>query len=662
MKHVLPFRAGLRWLVLASAGTTAAAHGAADLTELSLEQLLDVPVVSASRFSQKTSETAATVSVVTHDEIRQYGWRTLTEVLRSLRGFYTISDRGYDYIGTRNFARPQDYNTRLLLLVDGQRVNDAIYDQAYIGTDGIIDLDLVDRIEVIRGPGSSIYGSNAVFGVVNLITRRGASFTGGEVATRVSSYDTVEGRASLGKRLDNGDDLLLSVSGMNSTGPSLYFPEFNTADHNYGWTSHTDYTRVGRFFARYSTGDLSITTAASRRTKGVPTGDYGAEFNDRGHAYIDTQAYLAVDHQLRLASGADLTTHAYVSDYDYSAEARHDTPSVRTYDEAHGTWYGLDLKLVSTLSERDKLVAGIEYQRNAHQNQTNYDAAPYRLYTLDRRQSERSGVFLQNDFQWTPDLKLSVGGRYDLLTDQSGQFNPRLGAVYRFSPQTVGKLQYGTAFRAPNVYERYYHYPDAVVANPQLQPEKIHTIEASVEHYLDPQTRLLGTAFAYRLDKLIDQRTDPATGLLQYANIGRARTHGIELEVERMWQNGTRLRASLDLQHAHGADDEDLTNAPRAIGRVNLSAPLPWYGLRAGTEAQWMSSRLSYAGEVPAYGVVNVTLLRPLNTDRWEWSLSVFNLLDNRYYDASAFDPAVPTRDRFAQDGRSYRLKALFRF
>lgn len=652
----------MRWFVLASAGTATVAHGATDLTELSLEQLLDVPVVSASRFTQKTSETAATVSVVTRDEIRQYGWRTLAEVLRSLRGFYTISDRGYDYVGIRSFARPQDYNTRLLLLVDGQRVNDTIFDQAYIGTDGIIDLDLVDRIEVIRGPGSSIYGGNAVFGVVNLITRRGADFSGGELAAGLSSYGTTEGRASVGKQLDNGDNLQLSVSGINSTGPGLYFPEFDTAATHDGRTERTDYTRVGRFFARYTSGELNITTAASRRTKGVPTGDFGAEFNDRSHAYIDTQAYLAVDHVRMLEDGSELTTHAYLSDYDYSAEARHGTPAVRTFDEAHGTWYGLDLKLVRTLSERNKLVAGAEYQRNAHQKQTNYDASPYRLYTLDRRQSERSGVFLQNDFQWTPDFKLSIGGRYDLLTDHSGQFNPRLGAVYRFSAQTVGKLQYGTAFRAPNVFERYYQYPDAVVANPQLQPEKIHTIEGSVEHYLDPQTRLLGAVFAYRLNKLIDQRTDPATGLLQYDNIGLVRAHGIELEIERMWQNGTRLRASLDLQHAHNANGDDLTNAPKAIGRLNVSTPLPWYSLRAGTEAQWLSSRDSYAGNVPAYGVVNLTLLRPMNTDKWEWSLSVFNLLDNRYYDASAFDPTVPTRDRFAQNGRSYRLKALFRF
>ena len=98
-------RAGRASLTLALTLGTACAQGADDLTDLPLEQLLDVPVVSASRFEQKASETTAIVSVVSRDDIRQYGWRTLAEVLRSLHGFYTHNDRGYDYVGARGFAR-----------------------------------------------------------------------------------------------------------------------------------------------------------------------------------------------------------------------------------------------------------------------------------------------------------------------------------------------------------------------------------------------------------------------------------------------------------------------------------------------------------------------------------------------------------------------------
>lgn len=662
MKNASSPHASLKCIALALAGCSACAHGADDLTELSLDQLIDVPVVSASRFEQKASETTAAVSVVTRDDIRQFGWRTVAEVLRSLHGFYTHSDRGYDYVGARSFARPQDYNTRVLLLVDGQRVNDAVYDQAYIGTDGIIDLDIVDRIEVIRGPGSSIYGGNAVFGVINLITRSGAQLDGGELGARISSHNTIDGRASVGKRLDNGADFLASVSGMNATGPALYFPEFDTPANNGGHTAHTDYTRQGSVFARVGIDGLRLTTAASRRTKGVPTGAFGAEFNDRGHAFIDTQSYLAVDYTRALDAATELSGRAYLSDYTYSAPALLGSPPVRNHDEAHGSWYGAELKLVSSLSARNKLVAGIEHQRNRIQNQRNYDVAPYRLNADDHRQSERSGVFVQDDFQWTPDLKLSVGGRVDQVTGQGAQFSPRLGAVYRLSAQTVWKLQYGTAFRAPNVYESNYSYAGSAIANPRLRGEKITTWETSVEHYLDSQTRLLGTAYVYRLAGLIDQTTEARSGLLQYVNAGRSSARGVELEIEKLWTNGARLRTSLELQHAHDATGNDLTNSPNVIGKLNLSVPLPWQSLRLGTEAQWFAARKTHAGMVPDHGLANLTLLRPMAGNHWEWSASVYNLFDNRYFDATAYDPTVPQRDRLAQDGRSYRLKAVYRF
>ena len=650
-----------RLLLLTLASCAPVAQGAQELTEMSLDQLLDIPVVSASRFEQKSSETPSTVSVVTQDDIRQYGWRTLGEVLRSLRGFYVHYDRGYEYVGTRGFARPQDFNTRVLLLVDGHRMNDAVYDMAYIGTDSIIDLDLVDHIEVIRGPGSSIYGSNALFGVINIVTRTAEQVNGAEVGARLSSHGTVEGRATLGTRFENGAGLLASISGMNGTGPDLFFPEFDSPQTNNGQTSHTDYTRQGRFFARLSQEGLSLTAAASRRNKGMPNGGFGGAFDDRGHTQIDTQAYVDLHYTRNLAADTELSGRAFVADYTYSMPALYGTPSVRNYDEAHGSWYGAEMKLVSALTARNKLVAGLEHQRNRIQRLTNRDE-PDVINFDDRRQSERSGAFVQNDFQWTSDLKLSLGARYDWMSHQAGQFSPRLGAVYRSTAQTVWKVQYGSSFRAPNSYESNYGFPGTQRANPDLRPETIKTWEGGVEHYLDSQTRLLATAYMYRLDKLIDQISESRTGPLQYVNSGKTRAHGIELEAERLWRSGVRLRTSLDLQHAHDNRGNDLSNSPRTSAKMNLSVPLPWMSLRLGTEGQWLAGRRTDSGRVPSYGIANLTLLRPMAGDGWEWSASLYNVFDNRFYDPAAYDPGVPSRDRFAQDGRTFRVRAVYHF
>lgn len=153
-------------------------HGAAqnskplpDLTEMSLEDLMEIEVDSvygASKYLQKVTQAPASISIVTAEEIQKYGYRTLADVLRSVRGFYITYDRNYSYVGVRSFARPGDYNSRILVLVDGHRVNDNIFDQASLGTDFPVDVDLIDRVEVIRGPNSSLYLASAFLGVVNV--------------------------------------------------------------------------------------------------------------------------------------------------------------------------------------------------------------------------------------------------------------------------------------------------------------------------------------------------------------------------------------------------------------------------------------------------------------------------------------------------------------
>jgi iron complex outermembrane receptor protein len=117
------------------AGEAVSASPSADLTEMSIEDLMNVTVYGASKFDQKLSEAPSSVSIVTADEIKKYGYRTLADIVRTVRGFYLSYDRNYSYIGVRGFSRPGDYNTRILLLVDGHRINDNVYNQAMTGTD-----------------------------------------------------------------------------------------------------------------------------------------------------------------------------------------------------------------------------------------------------------------------------------------------------------------------------------------------------------------------------------------------------------------------------------------------------------------------------------------------------------------------------------------------
>ena len=201
---------------------------------LNIEDLARVKVYSASRHEEEVRDAPASVSVITAEEIRRYGWRTLGEVLGSLRGFYTSYDRNYTYLGVRGFLRPGDYNSRILLLIDGHRLNDNVYGSAEIGTEFPLDLDLIDRIEVVRGPGSSLFGTNAVFGVINIITRRPAARFAVETSGDVSSFLSRTGRITAQATADRWSGLL-SGTLYESAGPSrLFFPEFASPATNGG--------------------------------------------------------------------------------------------------------------------------------------------------------------------------------------------------------------------------------------------------------------------------------------------------------------------------------------------------------------------------------------------------------------------------------------------
>src|SRR3569833_3752862 len=145
--------------------------GFTDLSDLSIQQLAKLRIATASRHLEDPRKAPAITTVIESDEIARSGGRTLGDLLRTVPGFYTAYDRTYLYSGFHGFLQSGDYNARLLLLIDGHRLNENIYDSALIGTEFPLDLSLIERVEVIRGAGSSLFGTNGELAVVNVITK-----------------------------------------------------------------------------------------------------------------------------------------------------------------------------------------------------------------------------------------------------------------------------------------------------------------------------------------------------------------------------------------------------------------------------------------------------------------------------------------------------------
>lgn len=638
---------------------------AADLQDLSLEQLINVEVFSASKFPQKVIDAPSTVTIVTAADIKAFGYRNLADVLRSIRGLYLSDDHNYTYLGARGFARPGDYNTRVLVLIDGHRVNDTIYDQGAIGNDFPLDIDLVDRVEFVPGPGSALFGSNAFFGVVNVLTKTGSNSAGFQVSGEAAIFGGAKGRVTYGRR-DGDVDLLLSASRYRSRGDDLHFPEFDDPATNNGIAEDLDHERYHNLYAKLGIGGLTLQATHVRRVKGIPTASYGQFFNDSRSQTVDARTLLGLNYTRAFGERTELSALLTYARYDYDGVYAYDLPPlIANQDGGRSRWLNADVRLLSTAIDRHKLVAGIEYRKNSLARQFNFDELGD--YLDDRRHGRTLGVYIQDEYSLSERWTLTGGLRNDRDYAAISQTHPRLALVYKPQPQTAIKLLYGTAFRAPNAYESYY-VTDAGTqkANPNLKPETIRTTEFAVEHYLRNNWKLTASAFAYQIRDLIDFTVDPADGLSGFENVGQSKARGLDLASEFVGEDGSRLHLSYSWQSAKDQDDKVLTNSPRHLAKLNYQLPLFGQALRAGIELQAASAvRTVTEGRLPGYWVTNFTLSTFKPIRGLELSASIYNLFDREIRGPASIehlDGLGRQLQGIPQDERVWRLKATYSF
>ncbi len=660
---------GLALIVMLSfcpAAEAVAQEQTRDLTQMSLEDLLDIKVYSASKFPQKISEAPASISIVTADQIARYGHRTLAEVLRTIAGFQFTNDRNYSYLGLRGFSRPGDYNSRILLLIDGHRLNDNIYESILAGYESPIDLDLVDRIEVIRGPSSSLYGTSAFFGVINVVTKTGGTWNGMNAAVEAGSFDTYRARAGYGRQLANGIEFLVSGSILDSAGKSrLFFPAFDSPDTNNGFAENADRESNRTFYASFSYQNWSVRAGYGSRKKIIPTGAYETVFNSNRSYSVDSRSFVDIKYekvfknQLQLTARTSFDRYLYYGDYLYGSSDPEDPWLVVNRDNTVGDWWTAELQLSKKLGSRNHLTGGSEYRDNFQQLQENYDVDPYYSYLHSDQSSNVWAVYLQDELTIFKDLIFSAGVRHDHYESFGGTTNPRLGLIYGASKSTTFKVLYGQAFRAPNAFELFYEEPGFYRANPDLRPETIRTTEVVIERALGKKVRFSGAGYYYRLRNLISQQTDPVDDALIYQNAEKINAKGIELQLAARDLHGVQGQLSYSVQQAlDAATGSFLSNSPRHMAKAAVIAPFLRGKAFAGVEAFYMGKRKTVSGD-PAGGFLlsNLTLSSPKLIPGFDLSASIYNLFNKHYGDPVSEE--VP-QSAIEQDGRTFRVKLTY--
>lgn len=628
------------------------AQSEADLADLSLEDLMRVRVgrvFGAARRVQPATEAPSAVTIITADDITRYGYRTLADILRSVRGLFVTYDRHYSYLGARGFARPGDYNTRILLLVDGHRMNDDVFDQASLGRELGLDPLTFQRVEIIRGPASALYGTSAFFAVVSVTTKRGADLNGAAVSVDAGSLGSRRVHGAIGRTFANGLDLAISGNAEDLDGQnSLFFPEFAT-DEADGIARNVDGESVRAITGRLGFRNLTISGAYSWREKTVPTAAFDTVFNDPRFRTVDERAFIdaAFDRDLggtRLALRGYADIYRYDGEYPYESEDA--SGSVFSTDYGHGTWWGAEARAARTVAGRHTLTAGLELRGYATQAQGEaYPDEP----AFDWAADASTGVFaayLQDEVQVHDRWLVTLGGRYDAYSG-FGRFSPRAGVVFMATPMRAFKYLFGSAFRAPNAYE--FDYLTQGVRNQALRAETITTNEFVWEEYTGEWMRNSVSVYRSEADRLISLITDDE-GFLGYANAGRAVARGLELETE-VRRGGIQVLASYAWQATEDRDTgERLTNSPAHLGKVRLGLAGPTSASTLGIEVQAMSQRTTMLGNaVDGLAVANLTYVHPLGRGV-AFTATVKNLFDVNYADPASEEHRQRT---IPQDGRT---------
>jgi len=566
-------------------------------------------VLGASRAAEAVEDAPASVTIISRQELRAMAYPTIAEAIRGVRGMYLSNDDTYISTGVRGFSRPGDYGNRILVLLDGHPTNDNWVGSSYVGFDARVDIDDVERIEVVRGAGSVVYGNGAFFGVINLVTRAKGEPTHAELAVS-TALAAGRARATMVFRASPDAGLWLSVSGAKSAGIDRYYPEYVSTPTADGSPSITDYrgnpatgtVQNADGFEAVTVGGkawykaLSAEWFLNSHDKHSPSAQYLTLFGDPSARNLDTRSFVEVQFEPKWETVESLTRahfdqYRYTGYLPYASNAIDPSSFGTENDNFSGLWGGVEQRFVFKPSANVKLLLGADFTRHFRTHQHNVDDRARPGYVGDdagpildtNNPYTNVAGYAQLDAILSRAVRVSAGTRLDYFTnlkfEAASALSPRLAVIIKPYPRGNLKLTGGKAFRSPSQLERYYT-SQTQLASYGLKPEQVYSAEAEFTHRFTSAISGLITGYTNYVKDLIELGTTSSEGmdLNQETNSNApVLVLGAETEVRHEWQQGWMLSASASLQKARYLHDSNLRsvpNSPLLLGAIKAMMPV----------------------------------------------------------------------------------------
>ena len=580
-----------RWAVgslLAFAGERSAL---ADDTS-ALEGLLAEPIVSsASKQSEGASSAPALSTSLTAEDLRRYGVHTLAEALDFLGIAVTTSQNlSGGEVGARGVLLTGDHGSHFLVMVDGYAVNDPLRGGSTLGVGAGMPLELIDHIEIIVGPGSVLYGSNAMFGLVNVVTKRAKDYEGVRVIAESAVPLSVRAGAGAGKRFSlfgQPGELTTQLEYYKQEGPDFFFERENTGVDRFtgqpgrntrdgGPTGIWGGARAKRsLYAESPSGLLRLALVNTELhlrgvyyKHGTPGGP--GDFDDPDAADRETRLSAGLSHRVAVSTLLDVSARAYASYYENKSAliasrgvlCPFGLVTCNYVDKASAHWVGLELQTTWDWFRNNRfvtIVGGDARQRSVESTSHTRDVQTGRsLYPavagLDNSDVIVAG-YVQQVWSIAPPVKLSGGARVDSDPRFAPVMTPRIAASYNAWSGGTLKGSYSQAFRAPSWDETDNATSRRIKAD-DLRPEKVQSIDVNVEHHVGAHRMILG-AFYSHWDNLVEltplsdaeaiaairngETTVPFTPgiqLTQYRNTSKVTNYGLNTGFEGSLRSG----------------------------------------------------------------------------------------------------------------------------
>jgi iron complex outermembrane receptor protein len=510
------------------------------LISLDLEDLLNMKVSIATRSNLSERESPSVVSVITSDEIKNSGARELADILQTIPGFELSKKFDGEYgIGIRGVKDPR-CTSKLLIMVDGIPYNQILYGYSfYTGYD--INIDAIERIEIIRGPGSALYGRNAFSGLINIITKSGANGEKLMLKGKAGAFGTYSASGNFGIKKEKLN-ASVTIGKIQTDGTNDKF------DDGYGgqglWSIYHEnstinakinagkFTLCGSFYDLNSGGYVDVLQINERRWyysvnyEDSISSKMGIFLKFTGHYINHDEIYQQLKPNYDLVYPLGIYYQPKAKEYSYSFESYVKYAISNKNNLLIGIQpelYGVKDVLIYTNYNFgiDEAISGI--------GKDNLVIYPPGWLANNEHKFSNVALFFQDIWNPTANLSLTIGGRYDFDSEIGGVFNPRVGFYWELFKDFSIKLLYGQAYRAPSPTEQYGTL-GFVIGNENLKPEKIQTSELAISFRLKKMVNSVSFFHNKHSNMIYAESKTELDPTNVYKNIGNNQSFGVEYE------------------------------------------------------------------------------------------------------------------------------------